>query len=226
MRPEAQRFIAVMSAGDGPVVAVPEAALVDGGLQTMMVTADKTSHFAKPKIAAGRGTRPTGLSEGKGGSKPRICSGPALSTQSLNQHLSAAASSITSSSRQRLWPSTQLHGKWRSQARQIDAHDSCVLCMGRCAFCVHYSEFLTQTTPQPHTQHACGRLILHEQTVKRIEANTTLDSIVCDIAIVEMIEVERADDEDDGKIGVVAACCRQDEMLMIEHFCAEEPGRA
>ena len=31
MRPEAQRFIAVMSAGDGPVVAVPEAAFVDGG---------------------------------------------------------------------------------------------------------------------------------------------------------------------------------------------------
>ena len=47
VRPEAQRFIAVMSAGDGPVVAVPEAALVDGGPipNHDMVTADKTSHL-------------------------------------------------------------------------------------------------------------------------------------------------------------------------------------
>ena len=60
VRPEAQRFIAVMSAGDGPVVAVPEAALVDGGPipNHDMVTADKTSHFAAKNRVAGRGTQP------------------------------------------------------------------------------------------------------------------------------------------------------------------------
>ena len=91
----------------------------------------------------------------------------------------------------------------------MDAHDSCVLRMGRCALFACTTANSRRKQRHNHTRSTrVVRLILHEQTVKRIEANTTLDSIVCDIAIVEMIEVERwRDDEDDGKIGVVAACC-------------------